>query len=94
MINQQFAMGFPMVFLGFSGPQAPGRCFEEMLSQGCQGDVASFSSLVHACAKGNQLPRAEAWIQRMEEAGSHGTSWLAGFSLGNMQFLMQMNNDE
>ena len=52
------------------------RCFEDMASQGCQGDVASFSSLVHACAKSNQLPRAEGWIKRMEEAG--GSWWVDG----------------
>ena len=27
-----------------------------MTSDGCLGDVASFSSLVHACAKSNELP--------------------------------------
>ena len=39
-----------------------------MTAEGCLGDVASFSSLVHACAKSNQLQRAEAWIRKMEEA--------------------------
>ena len=57
------------------------RCFEDMVSQGCQGDVASFSSLVHACAKSNQLPRAEGWIKRMEEAG--GSWWVDPSKKGN-----------
>jgi len=32
-------------------------------------DVASFSAVVHACAKANDVPRAESWVEKMHAAG-------------------------
>jgi pentatricopeptide repeat protein len=40
-----------------------------MHNTGTVADVASYSAVIHACAKSSDLQRAEAWVYKMQEVG-------------------------
>ena len=95
MINQQFAMGFPMVFLGFISHKrlagALKRCFRRAARAMWRASPPWSMPVPRETSCHGLRLGSNGWKRPGVTVQAGG---LAGFSRGNMQFLMQMKNDE